>query len=567
MAARYDVYLSSTLDDLREERKAVIDALGGEGIGVKQSYGASERDLIATCLDDVRSCRVYIGIVGLRYGHCPPDGGGRSITELEFDQAVRANLPCQVFIKDEQAPHYAAGFIDADRHAIDAFRARLQSGQQLVPARFASAQDLKEKLLARIGRFRRLIDGVEPLMQARHRNAAELVSDIGLLFVPGTDDTVQQQFAAACGDQRFALLSVSPDETEYVGRVDAATHGCRAICWVLSPRSIARFATAGDKLARAVAIHRQRYGHVFGWLVDGASIAQLDAKWEFTHVIDSAAGGDIASAIEAAYRDVRERVPQIRPDRRIGIPYVPLALTDAEARDLLLDEAAFLARFEAFGDTPIVAPQLAALRAGIRTRFPDWPAGFYGPRRGDWRPFGAKRPTIDELLQRAIDRINDADRRSGRERMLLAGEDLKLQPRRYEIDEYLDDAYGSHANLDRIRDLGCLVLVDESALLHPRIRDSADRLLSGDRVAVMSANPFDPAPMTLERMLGGASILRVGTMRERFRDALDPRCELAVNSLERLERWLRLVLPELVPALGHLEPQAALRDRAEELLR
>lgn len=40
----FDVYLSSTLDDLLEERAAVKEVLQGLSLGVKESYGAGEKE-------------------------------------------------------------------------------------------------------------------------------------------------------------------------------------------------------------------------------------------------------------------------------------------------------------------------------------------------------------------------------------------------------------------------------------------------------------------------------------------------------------------------------------------
>jgi len=36
----------------------------------------------------------------------------------------------------------------------------------------------------------------------------------------------------------------------------------------------------------------------------------------------------------------------------------------------------------------------------------------------------------------------------------------------------------------------------------------------------------------------------------RFSEGEDPRCEIGLNNVERLQRWLRLILPELVGTLG-----------------
>lgn len=126
-APTYRVYLSSTLADLGEERKAVFDALTSRACAVKQSYGASEKDLIATCREDVAGCDVYVGIFGLRYGYQPPGDNpdGKSITELELDEAEAKGLQRFLFVKDERARGYSAADIDNPRTKIDALRARV----------------------------------------------------------------------------------------------------------------------------------------------------------------------------------------------------------------------------------------------------------------------------------------------------------------------------------------------------------------------------------------------------------------------------------------------------------
>jgi hypothetical protein len=169
-----------------------------------------------------------------------------------------------------------------------------------------------------------------------------------------------------------------------------------------------------------------------------------------------------------------------------------------------------------------------------------------------------------ELLDRAFDRINADQRPGSRERRLLR--EFRLQPQHYSFEDYCVDRNGSRAMLEEARDRGCLVLLDELALLHPDLRDHIDSFLSGQRVAIVSANPCDPAYLSIDALLDEFSHLKVGTLFARFRDQEDPRCELSLNSPARLQRWLRLVLPELVMTLSNEESQPELVARASELL-
>ena len=63
----YSIYLSSTLNDLADEREAIRKALSDECV-VKHSCLAGEKDLVSSCLEDVGRCDAYFLVVGLRYG-------------------------------------------------------------------------------------------------------------------------------------------------------------------------------------------------------------------------------------------------------------------------------------------------------------------------------------------------------------------------------------------------------------------------------------------------------------------------------------------------------------------
>lgn len=563
MRKPYGIYLSSTLQDLRNERAEVEKLLAKAGFSVKQSYGANENSLIASCLEDVTQCAVYIGIVGMRYGYVPANGGGKSITELEFAQALKNNVAPFVFVKDTGA-QYLLDDVDTNHTdvttGIGKFRVRVSSGTDVRPELFKTVAELGLAVATRIADFQRHIDRGTPILMPMLRNAAELTHDIALVMVPGTDEAAHRRYSALCVDSRFKIVFASPDEPAYLRVVEAETRLCRCVCWVLSPQSIGRFSP--ELLGRVAKVGRFRHGSAFVMLIDGATPAQLDPAWGF-YVVDDAPGVTDGQRLDTAYAAIRAKARQIYPDRRIAIPAIVLALTQAEARALVDDPKKVMRGFDNRDESQIRHQQFGRMRTAVRGRHPGWPEGFYGITREEWRPFGPLQPTAVSLLTRAIDRLNDAARRSGRDRQLLAGEDVKLHVRPYSFDEYVDDSYGTRDNLDGVRDQGCILLVDEMALLEPSLRRWANQFLSGQRAAVVSVNPFDPAFAPIAELLHDSSFLRVGTMRERFRVAQDPRCELAVNCLERLERWLSLVLPELVPTLGQMQPHFA--HQSEEL--
>ncbi|MCP3868422.1 MAG: DUF4062 domain-containing protein [Gammaproteobacteria bacterium] len=83
------IYLSSTFEDLKEQRSAVFEALRKSGYQViaMEDYVARDDRPLKACLDDVGRADIYVGMFAFRYGYIPPEEHGnpcgRSITELE----------------------------------------------------------------------------------------------------------------------------------------------------------------------------------------------------------------------------------------------------------------------------------------------------------------------------------------------------------------------------------------------------------------------------------------------------------------------------------------------------
>ena len=127
-ALRRTIYLSSTYGDLVRPRAAVAEAierLQGHTVVGMESYLASDQRPLDRCLSDVAMCDYYVGLFAWRYGFVPP-GEARSITELEFREAVRSNKPRLIFILDEGA-RWPQKSIDAHRAQIEALREELMT--------------------------------------------------------------------------------------------------------------------------------------------------------------------------------------------------------------------------------------------------------------------------------------------------------------------------------------------------------------------------------------------------------------------------------------------------------
>lgn len=98
MEKKYQVFISSTYEDLKEERKNVIETLlmmDCIPAGMEAFCAADEEqfDYIKKVID---LCDYYVLIIGKRYGSIS-ELTGKSYTEMEYDYAKSKNIPILVF--------------------------------------------------------------------------------------------------------------------------------------------------------------------------------------------------------------------------------------------------------------------------------------------------------------------------------------------------------------------------------------------------------------------------------------------------------------------------------------
>lgn len=104
MDKRYQVFLSSTYTDLKEERQEVISALiKRKCFPIAMEYfPAMSRKSIDYIKDAIRECDFYILIIAGRYGSSK-DENGVSLTEIEFDYAQELKIPTNIYMYDGPA--------------------------------------------------------------------------------------------------------------------------------------------------------------------------------------------------------------------------------------------------------------------------------------------------------------------------------------------------------------------------------------------------------------------------------------------------------------------------------
>lgn len=157
------IYLSSTFEDLKAFRAAVLAKLEQAGLDVAQmeGYTATDERPVDMCLRDVAESNIYVGLFAWRYGYEPPaEHGnplGRSITDLEYRQAEERNLRKLLFFAhpDTQAG-WPDRFVDErtgqGERGAKLTRFRNELGTEKLASFFRTPQELAALVLAAIMR-------------------------------------------------------------------------------------------------------------------------------------------------------------------------------------------------------------------------------------------------------------------------------------------------------------------------------------------------------------------------------------------------------------------------------
>lgn len=135
MKKKYQVFISSTYEDLKEERAAVTQCLLGMScipVGMEQfpASNMSQMEYIKMMLDD---CDYYVLILAGRYGSFDSDGVG--FTEKEYDYAIEKGIPVMSFvIKDVgKLTNDKCEQTDENRKKLETFRNKVCAGKMVRP--------------------------------------------------------------------------------------------------------------------------------------------------------------------------------------------------------------------------------------------------------------------------------------------------------------------------------------------------------------------------------------------------------------------------------------------------
>lgn len=146
MDTKYQIFVSSTYEDLKEERLRVMERIINMGhipVGM-ELFNAANQAQWNYITRRIEECDYYIVIVAERYGS--RDAHGKSYTQKEFEFANQCGVPALAFLlhKDARA-RWPQDRVEFDRRReVDEFR-ELCSGKRMV-AFWKDASDLEGKV-------------------------------------------------------------------------------------------------------------------------------------------------------------------------------------------------------------------------------------------------------------------------------------------------------------------------------------------------------------------------------------------------------------------------------------
>ena len=130
MAKKYQVFIISTFDDLKEHRDAVVKAvlqLGHLPVGMEM-FNAGDQTQWETIKSYIDSSDYYLVVLAHRYGSLDP-ASGLSYTEKEYDYAGEQGVPRLGFVIDKNAS-WPAVHMQADSvKELDAFKSKVGSAR------------------------------------------------------------------------------------------------------------------------------------------------------------------------------------------------------------------------------------------------------------------------------------------------------------------------------------------------------------------------------------------------------------------------------------------------------
>ncbi len=151
MSAEMKIFVSSTSVDLKEYRdkaRKAIEESEDEFVGM-ETFQSHTHEPTKFCPERVEECDALVLLVAYKYGTIP-EGQKISITQSEYEHALKNKIPVRVYLTDPEHP-WPPKLMDENREAIDRFRNLLS--KKHTRSYFTTAESLYKKLEQDIKKF------------------------------------------------------------------------------------------------------------------------------------------------------------------------------------------------------------------------------------------------------------------------------------------------------------------------------------------------------------------------------------------------------------------------------
>jgi len=145
------IFVSSTYLDLkkyRAEAKKAIEESGNEFVGM-ETFQSHTHEPTEFCPERVEECGAFVLLVAYRYGNIP-EGAKISITQLEYEHALRNKIPVRVYLTGDEFS-CPPKVTDENRERINEFRSLLLKKHTC--SYFSTPDGLHEKLTLDLKQF------------------------------------------------------------------------------------------------------------------------------------------------------------------------------------------------------------------------------------------------------------------------------------------------------------------------------------------------------------------------------------------------------------------------------
>jgi len=231
------VYVSSTISDLGEERRAAMDWLISAGHQVVTSYAAASETIREHCLNDLDACDLYVLILGHRYGFVPIEDNPEtlSITHLEFRRAGDKAIP-RIALLRTSVPDVALSDLTDPHRTASVLGFRKEVEETVRPAQFKNSNDM---ILALSTSVRSELDRIDRLRK-KHDLAVPPGRSVFVCYAR-TDEGLVIPFATALRDQGVPVWLDQwniPAGGDWDKEIETALYGCTEFLIALTPAAV-----------------------------------------------------------------------------------------------------------------------------------------------------------------------------------------------------------------------------------------------------------------------------------------------------------------------------------------